>query len=85
MTENMLLSCLTIQQLWRSNNILKGMWIEQNRDMGSPRDRLNNTLLTLHFSNANKTASTAAEINWILERTEELVQPIHVITSCGNK
>ena len=79
MTENMLLSCLTIQQLWRSNNILKGMWIEQNRDMGSPRDRLNNTLLTLHFSNANKTASTAAEINWILERTDELDQAIEVL------
>jgi hypothetical protein len=50
------------------------MVIKQKGNMESPRERLNNTLLTFNFSNVNETSNTAAEKHWILERTDELNQ-----------
>lgn len=49
--------------------------------MSSPRDRLNSDLLTLNFLNAIERDNTAPEIHCSLERTDELDQPLYVITS----
>lgn len=62
-----------------SNRTLKEMLIEQKRDVESPKDSSNNTLLTLTFKNTNKTDSTAAEKHYILERTAELDQHKYII------
>lgn len=43
----------------RSNKDLKELLIEQKKDKEYPRDRLNNTLLTLNFFKVNETISTA--------------------------
>jgi len=39
------------------------------------RDWLNNALLTLN--SLNEKGTTAAQRHWVMERTEELGQPIH--------
>lgn len=53
------------------------MLIKQKGDVWSPRDKLNNALLTLIFLNVNETGSTAAEKYWILARAARLKQPIY--------
>ena len=44
----------------------------------APRNRLHNALLTLNFLNANEKGTTAAERQWIMEKSAELNQPVYI-------
>lgn len=57
----------------RPNYTLEELFIEQERDMGSPKDRVNNALIDFEFLKMSETGSTAAKKKqWILERPAEL-------------
>jgi hypothetical protein len=44
------------------------MLIKQEGRVKTPRDGLNNALLTLNFLNINKKGTTRAEEHWIIEK-----------------
>ena len=58
-------------------HILKEMLIKQKGRVENPRGSLNNALLTLNFLNVGEKGTTAAERHWVIEKTEDLGQPIY--------
>ena len=60
----------------RSNKTVKVMLNKQKWMENTPRNRLHNALLTLNFLNANEKGATAAERDWIIDKSSELNLPV---------
>lgn len=52
----------------RSNCTLKEMFIKQKGGVKTPRERVNNALLTLNFLNVGEKGTTVAERHWVIEK-----------------
>lgn len=52
------------------------MLIKQKRVIKTSRDRLNNAFLILNFLTVGEKRTRATERHWVIEKTEELDQPI---------
>lgn len=53
------------------------MPIEQKWRIKTPRDRINNALLTLNFLNVGEKGTITAERHWVIEKTEKLGQALY--------